>query len=120
MHPELATERDVVFHFLSAQELLYMAAVLELVVAWMCLSLKVPRFVAWLSLFWLSTCFLFYRLGPLIVMGRAKLECKCLGTLSLAAGQHILDIFLVTVLGLLLVGSAFFAFGEVNAKKFSS
>ena len=114
-HPEFAHERDVVFSFLSVKHVLGTGALLELLVAWMCMSSKVPRYRAWLSLFWLSTCFLFYRLGPLIVIGQAKLACKCLGELSLASGQAVLDGVLLGLLGLLLLRSLFFALREAKA-----
>ena len=115
IHPELGQEKDVVFHFLSVKQLLEITALLELFVAGMCGLPKKPSFVAWLSLFWLSSVFLLYRFGPLIILGRPKLTCHCLGYLSLVSDNSIIEYALITALAIMWFGSLILSVREIRA-----
>src|SRR4029078_9273279 len=76
-HPKLADKKDIVFNFLSVKQVLSTTAILELAVAWICLIKSVSPLRKWGLLFWLGTCFALYRIGPLIILQKAQIECKC-------------------------------------------
>jgi hypothetical protein len=90
MHPEFAKKQDIVFSFLSINDVLNITAALEVIVAWLCIKKVAPRY-KWLAVFWLGTCFVLYRVGPWIILGKAKIECKCLGEFAFVTGSGIVE-----------------------------
>jgi hypothetical protein len=117
LHPDLAHRRDIVFHFLSLRQVLDMTAVIELIVAWLLISKRIPQTVRWLALFWLNMCFVLYRLGPFIVMGKIKVTCKCLGEFAFGEGTPIVQGTLLALLLLMLTGSFFYFFSTIRTEK---
>jgi hypothetical protein len=117
LHPDLAHRRDIVFHFLSLKQVLAATATIELFVAWLLISKSIPPTVRWLVFFWLNVCFVLYRMGPFIVMGKIKVTCKCLGEFAFGEGTPVVQDTLLALLLLMLTGSLFYFFSAVRTEK---
>lgn len=96
--------RDPLFH-LPFRYLLWLAASLELIVVFVCLSSKLRNLTQAIAIAWLGTDLLLYRIGLWLI--DYQRPCSCMG--SLAEGLHIssntADGIMKTVLAYLLIGS---------------
>lgn len=91
------------FFSISFKYFLWMVGVVELVVAWVCFFGRQVKVQAWL-LAWLTSIFLFYRLG-LRWLGHRP--CSCLGNLTdaLNVSPELVDNLMKVILAYLLLGS---------------
>jgi hypothetical protein len=116
-HPDSAHRRDIVFRFLSIRQVLSATAAIEIIVAWLLIDKRVSQKVRWLVFFWLNMCFVLYRLGPFIVMGKTKITCKCLGEFAFGEGTPIVQGTLLALLLLMLTGSLLYFLAAVRTEK---